>query len=272
MELRFAPLFSGSSGNAIYVGCDEVHLLVDAGVAGARVSQGLTGIGVDPGSLSGILVTHEHVDHIRGIGVLSRKYDLPIFATPGTWAAMDGKIGAVAEKNVRMVDPGVNFFLGPIEIVPFSTPHDAADSVGYAFELDTARFSLATDVGCVRDSWMKYVLGADAVLLESNYDPDMLKAGPYPYDLKKRILSRRGHLSNDDAGAAAAELVKAGAKQIVLGHLSKENNFPELALRSTEIALMAEGIEMGQDVDVRAALRDGTTGIFSVQSALKSPI
>ena len=272
MELRFAPLFSGSSGNAVYVGCDETHLLVDAGVAGARVGQALAGIGVDPAGLSGILVTHEHVDHIRGIGVLSRKYDLPIYATPGTWAVMEGKIGAIAGKNVRMVDPGVNFFLGPMEILAFSTPHDAADPVGYAFELDTARFALATDIGCVRDSWLKYVLGADAVLLESNYDPDMLKAGPYPYDLKKRILSRRGHLSNDDAGAAAASLVKAGAKQIVLGHLSKENNFPELALRCAEVSLMAEGIQMGQDVDVCVALRDATTGIFSVQSALSMHI
>lgn len=269
MELRFSPLFSGSSGNAIYVGCDEAHLLVDAGMSGARVIQALEGIGIAPGSLSGILVTHEHVDHIRGIGVLSRKFDLPIYATSGTWAAMEGKIGAVAEKNQRFVDPEINFFVGPMEIMAFSTPHDAADSVGYAFELETARFALATDIGCVRDSWFKHVRGADAVLLESNYDPDMLKAGPYPYDLKKRILSRHGHLSNDDAGETAAKLIEAGARQIVLGHLSKENNFPELALRSTEIALMAEGIEMGRDADVRVALRDTTTGIFSVSSGMR---
>ncbi|MBQ9951125.1 MAG: MBL fold metallo-hydrolase [Clostridia bacterium] len=266
MELRFAPLFSGSSGNAIYVGCDEAHFLVDAGVSGTRVAKALEGIGVAPGSLSGILVTHEHSDHIQGIGVLSRKYDVPIYATEGTWDAMMGKIGAVAAKNICMIEPEINFFLGPVEIMAFSTPHDAADSVGYAFELERAKFALATDIGCVRDSWFKHVKGADAVLLESNYDPDMLKAGPYPYDLKKRILSRRGHLSNDDAGETAAQLVKAGARQIVLGHLSKENNFPELAQKSVEIALMAEGIENGRDVDLRVALRDATTGIFSVGS------
>ena len=266
MELRFAPLFSGSSGNAIYVGCDDAHILVDAGISGTRVAQALEGIGVAPGSLSGILVTHEHVDHIRGIGVLSRKYDIPIYATEGTWAAMFSKIGAVSDKNRCFIEPEINFFLGPVEIMAFSTPHDAADSVGYAFELDQTRFALATDIGCVRDSWLKHVVGADAVLLESNYDPDMLKAGPYPYDLKKRILSRRGHLSNDDAGATAAQLIKAGARQIVLGHLSKENNFPELALKSAEVALMTEGIEVGADADVRVALRDSTTGIFSVNS------
>ena len=264
MELRFSPLFSGSSGNSIYVGCDGAHILVDAGISGTRIAKALESIGVAPGSLSGILVTHEHSDHIQGIGVLSRKYDVPIYATEGTWAAMEGKIGAVQSKNICLIEPEISFFLGPIEIMAFSTPHDAADSVGYAFELDSAKFALATDIGCVRDSWFKHVKGSDAVLLESNYDPDMLKAGPYPYDLKKRILSRRGHLSNDDAGETAAELVKAGARQIVLGHLSKENNFPELALKSSEIAMMAEGIEVGRDVDLRVALRDAPTGIFSV--------
>lgn len=266
MELRFAPLFSGSSGNAIYVGCDGAHLLIDAGVSGTRVAKALEGVGVAPKDLNGILVTHEHSDHIQGVGVLSRKYDLPIYATAGTWTAMEAKLGAIAEKNICLIEPEINFFLGPIEIMAFPTPHDAADSVGYTMELDRARFALATDIGCVRDSWLKHVLGADAVLLESNYDPDMLKAGPYPYDLKKRILSRRGHLSNDDAGQAAARLISAGARQLVLGHLSKENNFPELALRSTETILGIEGIEIGRDADVRVALRDATTGIFSVRS------
>ena len=266
MELRFSPLFSGSSGNAVYVGCDDTHLLVDAGLSGSRVAQALDGIGVAPGTLNGILVTHEHVDHIRGIGVLSRKYDLPIYATSGTWNAMASKIGAIAEKNIRIIDPGCGFYIGSMEIFGFSTPHDAADPVGNAFENRGARFALATDIGCVRDSWLKYVTGADAVLLESNYDPDMLQAGPYPYDLKKRILSRHGHLSNDDAGSVAARLIREGARQIVLGHLSKENNFPELALRCTEAALDAEGIIPGTDADLRVALRDATTGIFSVRS------
>ena len=266
MELMFSPLYSGSSGNAVVVGCDGGHLLVDAGLSGTRITQGLASIGLTGGDLMGILVTHEHVDHIRGIGVLSRKFDLPIFATAGTWEAMASKVGAVAEKNMRILEPEVSFFLGPIEVMAFSTPHDAADSVGYSFELNGARFALATDIGCVRDGWLKHVMGADAVLLESNYDPDMLQAGPYPYDLKKRILSKRGHLSNDDAGATAVKLIESGARQIVLGHLSKENNFPELALKCTEMALESAGIIPGEDADVRVALRDATTGIFSVKN------
>ena len=264
MELRFAPLFSGSSGNAVYVGCDAGHLLVDAGMSCARVLEELKRVGVNPADLGGLVITHEHIDHIRGAGVLSRKLDLPIYATPGTWAAMEDKLGAVAEKNIRTFQTEQDFFIGGINVQSFPTPHDAAESVGYCFTVDGKRFSVATDLGCVRDSWMNYVRGSDAVLLESNYDPDMLRAGRYPYDLKKRIMSRKGHLSNDDAGETAAELIRSGARQIVLGHLSKENNFPELAERSCICALQQAGIVPGEDALLCVAKRDGATGMFVV--------
>ena len=264
MELRFAPLFSGSSGNAVYVGCDAGHLLVDAGMSCARVLEELKRVGVNPADLGGLVITHEHIDHVRGAGVLSRKLDLPIYATPGTWAAMEDKLGAVAEKNIRTFQTEQDFFIGGINVQSFPTPHDAAESVGYCFTVDGKRFSVATDLGCVRDSWMNYVRGSDAVLLESNYDPDMLRAGRYPYDLKKRIMSRKGHLSNDDAGETAAELIRSGARQIVLGHLSKENNFPELAERSCLCALQQAGIVPGEDAFLCVARRDGATGMFVV--------
>ena len=266
MELRFSPLFSGSSGNATYVGCDDAHILVDAGLSATRVSQELQRVGVDSARLNAILVTHEHADHIRGIGILSRKYDLPVYATEGTWAGMYGKSGAIAEKNRVIFEPDQDFFLGSIDITPFSTPHDAAEPVGYTFEVDGAKLAIATDIGCIRDGWLNRVLGADAVILESNYDPDMLTAGPYPYELKKRIKSRRGHLSNDDAGAVAAELIRRGAQQIILGHLSKENNFPELALRSCELILRQSGLEPYVDAALYVANRDGNTGMFSVSA------
>lgn len=269
MELRFSPLFSGSSGNAIYVGCDDAHLLVDAGMSGARIVQEMQKVGVDPNRLNGILVTHEHSDHIKGIGILSRKFDLPIFATEGTWQGMSNKIGAIASKNICIFEPGQDFFMGSINITGFSTPHDALQPVGYTFDLRGARLSIATDMGCIKDSWYKYVCGSDAVLLESNYDPDMLKAGAYPFDLKKRILSRKGHLSNEDAGIVAAELVKKGAKQIILGHLSKENNFPELAMRTCELALSNAGIVPHEDVLLSVANRDGNSGMFSVGATLE---
>ena len=264
MELRFSPLFSGSSGNSIYIGCDDAHLLVDAGMSGTRIVQELNQVGVDPRALNAILVTHGHNDHIKGIGILSRKYDLPVYATEETWADMYGKIGSMPEKNVRFIVPEEDFYMGSIDVMPFPTPHDAGGSVGYAFDAGGARLAIATDLGCIRESWLKYVRGAHAVLLESNYDPDMLKAGPYPYELKQRILSRRGHLSNDDAGHVAVELIRSGARQIILGHLSKENNFPELAMRSLELYLTQAGITPQEDCALYVANRDGNTGMFSI--------
>ena len=264
MELRFSPLFSESSGNSIYVGCDEAHVLVDAGMSGNRITAELANMGIDSKCLNAILVTHEHADHIKGIGILSRKYDLPIYATEGTWQGMYNKIGAVSEKNRILFEPGQDFFIGPIDVTPFSTPHDANQSVGYTFELNGAKLSIATDLGCVKESWLKYVMGSDAVILESNYDPNMLTAGPYPYELKKRIKSSRGHLSNDDAGHVATELVRNGTSQIILGHLSKENNFPELAMRTCELTLQMAGIEPHTDVSIYVARRDGATGMFSI--------
>ena len=266
MELRFSPLFSGSSGNSTYVACDDAQILVDAGMSGTRIVKELEKVGVDPGALDAILVTHGHNDHIKGIGILSRRFDLPVYATPETWEEMYDKLGSMAERNMRFITPEEDFFIGSIDVMPFPTPHDAGGSVGYTFSLDGAKLAIATDLGAIRDSWLKHVMGADAVLLESNYDPDMLKAGPYPYELKQRILSRRGHLSNDDAGRVAVELIRGGARQIILGHLSKENNFPELAMRSLELYLQQAGIVPQEDCALFVANRDGNTGMFSIAS------
>lgn len=266
MELRFSPLFSGSSGNAIYVGCGDTHILVDAGISGTRVTKELEKIGLHPSQLAAILVTHEHTDHTQGVGILSRKYHLPVFATEGTWDGMAEKIGPVEPGNRCIITPEQDFYMEGINIMPFSTPHDANQSVGFTFETAGAKFALATDLGCVKKTWMAHVAGADAVLLESNYDPDMLKAGSYPYELKRRILSTKGHLCNDDAGSCALELARKGARHIVLGHLSKENNFPELALRCTMDALQAGGAVIGEDVRLDVASRSGLTGLFAVNS------
>lgn len=265
-EMRFAPLFSGSSGNSIYIGCGNTHILTDAGMSGSRITAELAKIGVTPDMLSGIIATHEHTDHIKGVGILSRKYDLPIYATEGTWQGMDKLIGAVSAKNRRVLTPEQDFYIGDLNVTPFATPHDANEPIGLSFTCGCARFSIATDIGCVRAGWLNHVLGSAAVLLESNYDPDMLKAGSYPYDLKRRILSNRGHLCNEDAGKCAAELVRAGAKHIILGHLSRENNFPELALRCCLDALRAQGVDPQTDVRVDVASRDGITGIFGISA------
>lgn len=266
MELRFSPLFSGSSGNAIYVGCGETHLLVDAGLSGTRITQELKKIGVDAACLSAVIATHEHSDHTKGLGILSRKYDLPIYATAGTWRGVGDKIGAIDARNRCEILGGRDFFLGDINIMPFSTPHDAQEPIGLRFSVGAAVFVIATDIGCIKRGWMNYACGADAVLLESNYDPDMLKAGSYPYDLKRRILSNHGHLCNDDAAVCAVELAKSGVRHIILGHLSKENNFPDLARCCCENALRSAGIEPNEDVRLDIANRDGVTGIFGIRA------
>ena len=268
MELRFAPLFSGSSGNSIYVGTDRTNLLIDAGVSGTRVLEELKKIGVNPADLDGILVTHEHSDHIKGVGILARKLGVPVYATDGTWAGMEDKIGKIPLKQQAIIDLESPFYLGDLDVTAFPTPHDAMEPCGFTFSSGSARFSVATDIGYAREGWMKYVVGSDAVLLESNYDPDMLTAGPYPFELKKRILSRKGHLSNDDAGAVTAKLVAAGARQVILGHLSRENNFPELAYRTVELILRQNGIAPGDDVDLRTASRDCATGLFALSAEM----
>ncbi len=172
MELRFSPLFSGSSGNSLYAGCDGGHLLIDAGVSCARIVAELRKIGISPAQLSGVLVTHEHIDHIRGVGVLSRKYDLPVFATEGTWAAMEDKLGGVAMKNMRVLEPMEDFYLGGMNITAFDIPHDAAQPVGYSIALGGARLSVATDIGCVRDSWMNAVAGSNPIMIRICFAPD----------------------------------------------------------------------------------------------------
>jgi phosphoribosyl 1,2-cyclic phosphodiesterase len=264
MELRFSPLFSGSSGNSVYVSGMGSEILIDAGVSCSRIANELREVGVNPRDISGILLTHEHIDHIRGAGVYARKFGAPIYATQGTWLAMGRKLGEIPEDLRRVIEPDRDFFIGSLNVQAFPTPHDAAESTGFVVSVPGgARFALATDIGCVRAGWLNAVSGASAILLESNYDPGMLAAGRYPYALKKRIQSTRGHLSNEESAEAALALVRAGASRLVLGHLSEENNFPELALRSCLCALEREG---APDVDVTVARRDGASGMFSVRS------
>jgi phosphoribosyl 1,2-cyclic phosphodiesterase len=261
-ELRFCPLFSGSSGNALYVGFEGTHLLIDAGMSGAKITSELARIGLSPDQLTAILITHEHSDHISGAGILSRKYDLPIFANEGTWEAMRAKLGNISEKNVCVFETGTDFPIDSLDITPFAIPHDAADPVGYSICTQNVKLCIATDLGTVKESWLRHLEHADLVLLESNHDVDMLKASRYRYELKRRILGNKGHLSNDAAGKAALELYKRGVRAIILGHLSGENNFPELAYQSVCCVLQQEGISPGEDLLLSVASRDGCNATY----------
>lgn len=263
MNLSIAPLYSGSGGNATYIGTERGGILIDAGLSGSAVIAALRQIGKAPEDLSGILVTHEHIDHIKGIGVLSRKYDLPVFANTETWEAIEEKLGRIALKNMRMIDDG-EFFIRDMMITPIPLSHDAANPTGYAVSANGKKVAVMTDSGKVTKQMYERAAGSDIMVLESNHDVNMLKCGRYPYHLKARILSGKGHLSNADCGKAAAELITRGVRGILLGHLSKENNFDELAYQTVYDTLISEGIVPGRDVALAVAKKNEVTGLFEL--------
>ena len=263
MEMYFCPLFSGSSGNALFCQYGNTRLLIDAGKPGRPIEEALRSIGVAPETLSGILVTHEHSDHITGVGVLARRFSLPVYATPGTWTAMEGKIGKIPGQLHREFQAGRDFWLGDIGVVPFGIPHDAADPVGFRLYGGSLSVSTATDLGIFSEDVYANVAGSTLVLLESNHDPDMLKHNPkYTAALKARILGDHGHLSNEACSAALLRLISAGTADVILGHLSGENNTPTLARRVSADALAREGVRPGEDVRLEVALRDEVGQVY----------
>ncbi len=250
---RLCTLVSGSSGNAVFLSHGGTRLLIDCGVSGSLARSALAGIGERCEDIDYILVTHEHTDHTQGVGVLSRKFDIPVIASKGTWDGMN--IGKICEKNKILFEDYAQMDVGGIGVTPFDIPHDAAMPTGYRFDLGARSVAVATDLGHISDSVRAALSGCDAVLLEANYDADMLENGPYPYYLKKRIGSASGHLCNEDSGELAAHLVRCGTKQIMLGHLSKENNSETVAFATVARVLERCGIAVGRDVLMGVAPR-----------------
>lgn len=259
--MLFYPLFSGSGGNASLVEAGGVRILIDAGVTGTALTQALCEIEVDPKSVSAILVTHEHSDHVHGVGVFSRKYDVPVYANKGTWEGMRPCVGNIAQKNVRVFETNRDFYIQTVNVTPFKTPHDARESVGYRIDFDGKRLAVMTDVGVVEPGLLDAVEGVDLLLIEANHDVDMLRMGDYPYVLKRRILSDVGHLSNESAGKALAKLYLRGLRRAILGHLSRDNNMEELALETVRAVLREEDIG---EFELTVAHRDRLTGRYEV--------
>lgn len=260
--MLFAPLCSGSSGNASYLEAGGVRLLVDAGVNGKRMEELLTLVDVSARGLDAILVTHEHIDHVAGVGVLSRRYDIPVYAAEECWRNMPASVGAVSLKNRRVFEPDRDFYLKQLCVHPFSIPHDSARPVGYTFVHEGRKLALMTDIGHVSAAMLDVVAGSNLLLLEANHDVEMLKAGSYPYPLKMRILSSRGHLCNEDAGLVLQKLYDRGVKNAILGHLSQENNTPELALVTVRSVLESAGLL--ESMFVTVADRFEPCGIFEI--------
>lgn len=259
--IKFQSIVSGSSGNCTLVCCDKTKILIDCGISGKKITAYLNDMGINPEEIDSILVTHEHIDHTSGVGIISRKYHIPIIASEGTWEGME--IGKIPEENMRVFSKNNSMEIGRVRVTPFDIPHDAMQPTGYVMEAENKKFAIATDIGHITDGIFENLSGCDAVLLESNYDENMLHTGPYPVHLKQRIEGQRGHLANKDAGILASYLAKNGTKKIMLGHLSNENNSPEIAFSEVARELEFSGIQPGKDVMLSVAPRyDISENIF----------
>lgn len=242
MELR--TIASGSSGNCLVVSAEGAHLLVDAGVSCRRITTALAGFGISPGDLAGVLITHEHSDHISGLATLTKKLALPVYTSPGTARQLSYRMAGIQDL-LRPIQPGESFDLGPFRVGTFPTSHDAAQSMGFTFAHGGRKAAVVTDLGFVSPAVLEGVLGSHLVVCEANHDVDRLRSGPYPYYLKARILGEQGHLSNEAGGDLVRQCVEAGANTVLLAHLSQENNTPALALKAATQALENAGIDLG---------------------------
>lgn len=250
---KFCPLFSSSAGNSVYIGGGNDSLLVDVGMTNKQLEEGLWGIGVDADNVKNIFITHEHNDHIKGLKIFTKKHKARVFMTEGTYAALTKTDALDNVEECSLITPeGVD--VGCMHIKPFEISHDCIEPCGYTIELTNGRkIAIATDLGIMTDTVMDALTGADLVMLESNHDVNMLQCGGYPYMLKRRILGVKGHLSNDACAEALVKLIKSGTTRFFLGHLSRENNIPQLAYRTSVSALEMAGATEGDDYLIRVA-------------------
>ena len=260
---NFCSLYSGSSGNSLFVESQNTKILVDAGVSCKKIEKALEDIDVNPSTLDGILITHEHTDHVQGLGTFSKKFDLPVFVNQETLDAMPTQKDKISDKNIKTFKVTEKFEIGDLTINPFSIPHDAANPCGFNIYKDDKKISIATDIGHITNSILKELEESLFIMLEANYDPNVLKCSTYPFNLKTRIAGPTGHLSNEMAGKTIAYLLKGSLKQVMLGHLSKENNFPELAYQTVVEKLMQSNFD-ADSIRISVASRVEPSKIITV--------
>ena len=267
--MKMAVLASGSSGNSIYLATDNTALLIDAGLSGKEIERRMKSIELNPEDISAILVTHEHGDHIKGAGVLSRRYNIPIYASAGTWKASKKKLGKISKGFERTIED--SWQLGDFDITSFPIPHDAAEPVGYVISDGEVNFGLATDIGYITDDLYDHLKDLDCILLEANHDIDLLREGSYPGMLKRRIRGNEGHLSNDETAELLPELLKENKKSscpvVLLSHLSAENNRPELAYLTVKNSVCSAGYQIGKDLILKCAPRDEASEVYNIKTA-----
>lgn len=265
--MRLCSIASGSSGNCVYVGSGATHLLVDIGVSGKRTESGLSDLGITAGDLDGILITHEHADHISGLGVIARKYGVPIYATPGTIKAIREcrNVGDIDDALFHEVREDVKLVIKDLTINPMRISHDAAQPVAYRIAYGNKKVGICTDLGVYNDYTVECLKGMDALLLEANHDVNMLQVGSYPYYLKQRILGDKGHLSNENSGRLLSRILHDKLQTIVLGHLSHENNLPELAYEAVRMEItLGENPYNANDFRMLVASRSTPSPVINI--------
>ena len=250
--MTICTLASSSSGNCTIISHKKTHVLIDAGISLRRIKEGLKRVGLQPDDTTGVLVTHEHSDHINGIKMLVKYHKTLVFSSFGTGNGICASIPE-AELFMNCFEIGASFNLGDITVRSFRTPHDASESVGYRLSAGGQELCYVTDLGYVTDEVMDATCGVDIAIIEANHDREMLKRGSYPAFLKSRILSKHGHLSNCDSAYFATRLASSGARFLQLSHLSRENNTPEIARKAVENSLIASGIDLGHHVELDVA-------------------
>lgn len=261
--LNFCSLYSGSSGNSLFIETSNTKILVDAGVSSKKIEKALEEIEIEPHTLDGILVTHEHIDHVQSLGTLSRKFDLPVFVNQETLDAMPKQKDKISDKNIKLFKVKENFSIGDLDIKPFSIPHDAANPCGFNIWKDDKKISIATDIGHMTNNILKNLEESLFIMLEANYDPEVLRCSSYPFTLKSRIAGPTGHLSNELAGKTISYLLKSGLKNAMLGHLSKESNFPELAYQTVIDELISNNYDE-KSLKLSVAKRDSHSKLINI--------
>ncbi|SFI69346.1 MBL fold metallo-hydrolase [Thermoflavimicrobium dichotomicum] len=264
--MRFSVLASGSSGNSIYIESERARVLIDAGLSGKQLEERLKQIGVHPSTLSAILVTHEHIDHVKGLGVLARRYQIPVYMNEATQKHLPTSVGTIPEKQQHLFHSQAIIEVEDLQIESFPVSHDAAEPVGYALHVDNETIAVVTDLGYVSQRIIEKVSGADTLIWESNHDVEMLRVGSYPWNVKRRILSDIGHLSNEDSGEALVDVLHGKGEHVYLAHLSKDNNLSELAHLTVKEILEDAGLEVGKDVHLWETYADRPTPLRYVKT------
>lgn len=264
MKLSFLSLASGSSGNCYYLGTPEYGILIDAGISIRTIKKTLKDKDIDFNKILAVLITHDHADHIKTVGCLGEKYNIPIYTTERVHNGIDRSryVEETLYQSRRIIEKEKPFMIKDFLIEAFEVSHDSSDNVGYMIQVGNHRFTIATDVGYITDTVEKYLCMANHMVLEANYDEEMLRFGSYPQFLKERVSSKTGHLSNREAADFLASHYTPELKNIWLCHLSRENNHPELAYKTVDIRLSQEGIRVGKDVSLTVLKRTTPSDIF----------